>query len=142
MVLKEVANENPIRLQRRLPGQRDSVPLYICDPEIMIFLWDCKGVHKHTHTHSKQSNSATQFTWLLLDFPFSSCESIHSMLFFHNLTSLWGFEVDGMTAWAVAPPVEGHDDEAVLGEGRQNWYRGVVLIPGDCQRVFISGTFL
>lgn len=96
MVLKEVANENPIRLQRRLPGQRDSVPLYICDPEIMIFLWD----------------------------------------------SLWGFEVDGMTAWAVAPPVEGHDDEAVLGEGRQNWYRGVVLIPGDCQRVFISGTFL
>lgn len=64
------------------------------------------------------------------------------MLFFHNLTSLWGSEVDGMTAWAVAPPVEGHDDEAVLGEGRQNWYRGVVLIPGDCQRVFISGTFL
>lgn len=50
MVLKEVANENPIRLQRRLPGQRDSVPLYICDPEIMIFLWDCKAVHKHTHT--------------------------------------------------------------------------------------------
>lgn len=40
------------------------------------------------------------------------------MLFFNNPTSLWGFEVDGMTARAVAPPVEGHDDEAVLGEGR------------------------
>lgn len=39
------------------------------------------------------------------------------MLFFHNPTSLWGFEVDGMAAGPVAPPVEGHDDEAVLREG-------------------------
>lgn len=90
--------------------------LYLCDPENRIFLWDCGS--KEGNTHNKQSNSATQFSWLLLDFPFSSCESIHSMLFFNNPTSLWGFEVDGMTARAVAPPVEGHDDEAVLGEGR------------------------
>lgn len=40
------------------------------------------------------------------------------MLFFHNPTSLWGFEVDGMAARAVTPTVEGHDDEGVLGEGR------------------------
>lgn len=39
------------------------------------------------------------------------------MLFSHNPTSLWGSEVDRMASWAVAPPVEGHDNEAVLREG-------------------------
>lgn len=39
------------------------------------------------------------------------------MLFLHNPTSLWGFEVDRVAAGAIAPPVEGHDDEAVLREG-------------------------
>lgn len=39
------------------------------------------------------------------------------MLFSHNPTSLWGFEVDRMASWAVAPTVEGHDNEAVLREG-------------------------
>lgn len=73
---------------------------------------------KKGNTHRKQSTSATQFPCLLLDFPFSSCESIRSMLFFHNPTSLRGFEVEGMAAGAVTPPVEGHDDEAVLREGR------------------------
>lgn len=53
------------------------------------------------------------------------------MLFFHNPTSLWGFEVKGMAAGAVAPPVEGHDDEAVLREGRQSRYGGVVTVPGE-----------
>lgn len=90
--------------------------LHIRSPENRIFLRDCGG--KEGNTHSKQSNSATQFPRLLLDFLFSSCESIHSMLFFHNPTSLWGFEVDGMAARAVTPTVEGHDDEGVLGEGR------------------------
>lgn len=90
------------------------MPLYIRDPENRIFLWDCGG--KEGKAHSKKSNSATQFPWLLLDFPFSCCESIHSMLLFHNPTSLWGFEVDRMAARAVAPPVEGHDDEVVLRE--------------------------
>lgn len=54
------------------------------------------------------------------------------MLFFHNPTSLWGFEVDGMAARAVAPPVKGHDDEAVLGEGRKSRYRGVVPVTREC----------
>lgn len=89
--------------------------LYICDPENRIFLGDCGC--KDRNTHCKKSNSATLFPQLLLEPPFRSCKSIHSMLFFHNPTSLWGFEVDGMAAWAVAPTVEGHDDEAVLGEG-------------------------
>lgn len=89
--------------------------LYICNPENRIFLRDCGG--KKGNAHSKQSNSATQFPWLLLDVPFSSCESISPMLFFYNPTSLWGFEVDGMAAGSVAPPVEGHDNEAVLREG-------------------------
>lgn len=40
------------------------------------------------------------------------------MLVFHNPTSLWGLEVDGMAARAIPPPVEGHDDEAVLRERR------------------------
>lgn len=115
LILEEVPGENPIRLQWWGPDQRDSVLLYICDRESRIFLWDCGG--KDGNTHSKKSNSATQFPWLLLDFPFSSCESMHSMLFFHNPTSLWGFEVDGMAAGAVAPTVEGHDNEAVLREG-------------------------
>lgn len=64
------------------------------------------------------------------------------MLFLHNPTSLWGFEVDGMTAGAVAPPVEGHDDEAVLGEGRQSRYRCVVPVPGERHCMFVSVTFL
>lgn len=114
LILKEVPGKNPIRLQWGGPDQRDGVLLYIFDPKIRIFLRDCGG--KDSDTHSKKSNSATQFPWLLLDFPFSSCESIHSM-FFHNPTSLQGFKVDGMAAWAVAPTVEGHDDEAVLREG-------------------------
>lgn len=93
-------------------------------------------------THSEQSNSTTQFPRLLLDFLFSSCESIRSMLFFHNPTSLWGFEVDGMAARAVAPPVEGHDDEAVLGEGRQSRHRAVAPVPGEHECVFVSVAFL
>lgn len=47
-----------------------------------------------------------------------------------------------MAAWAVAPPVEGHDNEAVLGEGRQSWHCGVASIPGESQRVFVSVAFL
>lgn len=74
------------------------------------------GAKTEIHT-VRRRNSATLFPQLLLEPPFRSCKSIHSMLFFHNPTSLWGFEVDGMAAWAIAPTVEGHDDEAVLGEG-------------------------
>lgn len=53
------------------------------------------------------------------------------MLFFHNPTSLWGFEVEGMAAGAVALPIEGHDDEAILRERRQSWYCGMVAVPGE-----------
>lgn len=59
LILQEVPGENPIRLLWRGPDQRDSVPLYIFDPENRIFLRDCGG--KEGNTHSKQSNSATQF---------------------------------------------------------------------------------
>ena len=64
------------------------------------------------------------------------------MLFFHKPTSLWGFEVDGMAAGSVAPPVEGHDDEAVLGERGQSRYRGVVSVSRESESVFVSVTFL
>lgn len=64
------------------------------------------------------------------------------MLLFHNPTSLWGFEVDRMAAWTVAPPVEGHDDEAVLREGCQAWHRGMGSIPRERQRVFVPVAFL
>lgn len=101
-------------------------------------LWGQKQGNKH----SKQLNSAAQFRWLLLDFPFSSCESINSMLFFHNPTSLGGFEVDGVAAGPIATPVEGHDDEAVLREGWESWYCSVAPVPGERQRVFVSMFFL
>lgn len=39
------------------------------------------------------------------------------MLFSHIPTSLWGFEVDRMASRAIAPTIEGHDNEAVLREG-------------------------
>lgn len=58
------------------------------------------------------------------------------------LTSLRGFEVDGMAAGAVAPTVEGHDDKAVLGEGSESRYRRVVPVPWECERLFISVVFL
>jgi len=64
------------------------------------------------------------------------------MLFFHNPTSLWGFEVDRMAAWTVAPPVEGHDNEAILGERRQSRYCAVVPVPRDRQCAFVSMAFL
>lgn len=140
LIFQEVACENPVRVHWWRPGQRDRVLLYISDPESRIFLRDCGG--RGGNTHSKQLYSATQFPWLLLDFPFSSCESILSMLVLHNPTSLWGFEVDGMAAGAIAPPVEGHDDETVLRKGRESWYRGMVPVPGDCQRLLVSVTFL
>lgn len=58
----------------------------------------------------------------MLDFLLSSSESISPMLVLpqplYNPTSLGCFEVDSVAAGAVAPPVEGHDDEAVLREGR------------------------
>lgn len=64
------------------------------------------------------------------------------MVFSTILTSLWGFEVVGMAAWAVAPPVEGHDDEAVLGERRQSRQHAVVSVPGERQRLFVAVVFL
>lgn len=63
-------------------------------------------------------------------------------LLFYNPTSLWGFEVDRMAARTVASPVEGHDDETVLREGRQARHGAVGPIPGERQRVFVSVAFL
>lgn len=51
--------------------------------------------------------------------------------FLESLTSLWGPEVDGVAAGAVAPPVEGHDDEAVLRVGRQSRDHAVVPVPRE-----------
>lgn len=64
------------------------------------------------------------------------------MLFLYNPTSLWGFEVDGMAAGAVAPPVEGHDDEAVLGEGRKSCYGCMAPVSRERHCMFVSMTFL
>lgn len=58
------------------------------------------------------------------------------------LTSLWGFEVDGVATWPIASPVEGHDDEAVLREGREPWYHGMVPVPRVCQSVFVPVSLL
>ncbi|KAF3855801.1 hypothetical protein F7725_016524 [Dissostichus mawsoni] len=79
--MEHVTGENPIRLRGRGPRQGDGVLLNIRDPENRIFLRDCGGERKYK-TNSEPSNSAAQIPWLLLDFPFSSCESIHSMRFF------------------------------------------------------------
>lgn len=62
--------------------------------------------------------------------------------FFHGPTSLWSFEVHRMAAWAVSPPIEGHDNEAVLWEGYQSRHCGMASIPRERQHVFVSMAFL
>lgn len=66
----------------------------------------------------------------------------YTTLLLDNPTSLWGFEVERVAAGAVAPPVEGHDHEAVLGEGPQRRHGGVRAVPGERQRVLLSVAFL
>lgn len=56
--------------------------------------------------------------------------------FLESLTSLWGPEVDGVAAGAVAPSVEGHDDEAVLRVGRQARHHAVVPVARERHRLF------
>lgn len=59
-----------------------------------------------------------------------------------SLTSLRGSEVDGVAAGAVPPPVEGHDDEAVLGVGRQSRDHGVAPVPREREHLFALVAFL
>lgn len=47
-----------------------------------------------------------------------------------------------MAAGAVAPPVEGHDDEAVLRVGRQSRHHSVVPVPRESYRLFVFMAFL
>lgn len=116
LILEEVPGENPIGLRWRGPQQRDGVPLDIRDPENRISLRGCGGKEGDAHTVSSQT-SCNQLSLAIIRLPPPPSVVVDQSTpvpSFHNPTSLRGFELEGVAAGAVAPPVEGHDDEAVL----------------------------
>lgn len=47
-----------------------------------------------------------------------------------------------MAARAAAPPIEGHNNEAILREGHQPCYHSMALVPRERQCLFLSMAFL